>query len=352
MTPRIPLCHTRAPMTAPSPVPAPLAVRYSTLSADAAAAFVAARYDLAAPLECTFLRRGFNDSFAVRDGEGRRYVLRLSGWRARGEADVAAETAFLVYLDGLGIPVAAPVRARDGGFFCHAMLPEGRRAAVLFRHAEGRSPRLDAPADAYAQGVTLARIHNAAPGFAGGGGRYRLDLDHLLHREVAAVLALDAADAQAKESLAAIASRLSAAVAALDGLAWTRCHGDCHGINARIATEGPQAGQAVFFDFDDGGPGYLAYDLAVHLWAQVTFGRKTHAMWHAFIAGYRSVRAIAPVDFEAVHLFVPIRHIWLMGEYAGRLAEWGSEAVPATFVAREVAFLEAWEEERLSHRLL
>jgi Ser/Thr protein kinase RdoA (MazF antagonist) len=338
-------------MTAPAPIPAPLAVRYSTLSAAAAGAFVAAHYDLAAPLACTFLRRGFNDSFVVRDGAGRRYVLRVSGWRARGEADVAGETAFLVYLDGLGIPVAAPVRARDGGFFCYAMLPEGRRAAVLFRHAEGRSPRLDAPADAHAQGVTLARIHDAAPGFAGGAGRYRLDLDHLLHREVAAVLALDAADAQAKESLPAIASRLAAAVAALDGLTWTRCHGDCHGINARIATEGPQAGQAVFFDFDDGGPGYLAYDIAVHLWAQVSFGRKTHAMWHAFMAGYRSVRAIAAVDFEAVHLFVPIRHIWLMGEYAGRLAEWGSEAVPPTFVAKEVAFLQAWEEERLSHRL-
>jgi Ser/Thr protein kinase RdoA (MazF antagonist) len=185
-----------------APIPAPLAVRYSTLSAAAAAEFVAAHYDLAAPLECTFLRRGFNDSFAVRDGEGRRYVLRLSGWRARGEADVAAETAFLVYLDGLGIPVAAPVRARDCGFFSYAMLPEGRRAAVLFRHAEGRSPRLDVPADAHAQGVTLARIHDAAPGFGGGAGRYRLDLDHLLHREVAAVLALDAADRQAKESLA------------------------------------------------------------------------------------------------------------------------------------------------------
>ena len=40
-----------------------------------------------------------------------------------------------------------------------------------------------------------------------------------------------------------------------------------------------------------------------------------------------------------------------MGEYADRLAEWGSEAVPATFVAKEVAFLQAWEEERLSLRL-
>jgi Ser/Thr protein kinase RdoA (MazF antagonist) len=45
-------------------------------------------------------------------------------------------------------------------------------------------------------------------------------------------------------------------------LTWTHCHGDCHGFNARIS----DAGSAAFFDFDDGGPGYLAYDLSVFLW--------------------------------------------------------------------------------------
>jgi Ser/Thr protein kinase RdoA (MazF antagonist) len=42
----------------------------------------------------------------------------------------------------------------------------------------------------------------------------------------------------------------------------THCHGDCHGFNARIS----DAGNAAFFDFDDGGPGYLAYDPSVFLW--------------------------------------------------------------------------------------
>jgi hypothetical protein len=128
-------------------------------------------------------------------------------------------------------------------------------------------------------------------------------------------------------------SRLSASVAAVGNLSWTLCHGDCHGGNARIAVDGPRAGQAIFFDFDDGGPGYLAYDLAVYLWANAFFQRQGFAMWHAFIDGYRSIRTIPPPDFDAVHLFVPIRHIWLIGEYAGRIAEWGSEAVPADWVA-------------------
>jgi hypothetical protein len=75
-------------------------------------------------------------------------------------------------------------------------------------------------------------------------------------------------------------------------------------------------------------------------------------MWHAFIDGYRSIRAITPTDFEAAHLFVPIRHIWLMGEYAGRIAEWGSNAVPVEWLVKQVDVLQDWENERLSSRLL
>jgi hypothetical protein len=71
-----------------------------------------------------------------------------------------------------------------------------------------------------------------------------------------------------------------------------------------------------------------------------------------FIEGYRSIRSIAAADFDAVHLFVPIRHIWLLGEYAGRIAEWGSEAVPVEWLSKQVDLLQAWEDEKLSPGLL
>jgi Ser/Thr protein kinase RdoA (MazF antagonist) len=176
-------------------------------------------------------------------------------------------------------------------------------------------------------------------------------LDHLLHRQLAAVMGIKALATKTQEYLRELASRLSASVAAADNLSWTLCHGDCHGGNARIAEDGPRAGQAIFFDFDDGGPGYLAYDLAVYLWANAFLQREL-AMWHAFIDGYRSIRSIPATDFDALHLFVPIRHIWLMGEYAGRIAEWGSEAVPVEWLAKQVDLLQAWEDEKLSPGLL
>ena len=76
-----------------------LRVTYATATADAVAAFVAAHYDMPEPLECLLLRRGFNDSFAVLTPDQTRFVLRMSGRRKRGDADVDTETRFLAYLD-------------------------------------------------------------------------------------------------------------------------------------------------------------------------------------------------------------------------------------------------------------
>jgi Ser/Thr protein kinase RdoA (MazF antagonist) len=328
-----------------------LRVTYSTAAADAVAAFVGAAYDLPGPLECVLLRRGFNDCFDVRTPDEARYVLRVSGRRRRGDADVDPETQFLAYLDSAGVQVATAVPTRGGPLFCEVPLSEGSRPAVLFRYAEGHPPKGDAPEDARAQGVTLARIHTAAEKFPNReSGRYRLDLDHLLHRQVAAVTELKEVTEETRHYLSELSSRLDASVRALSGLNWTRCHGDCHGGNARIIGDGPGLGQARFFDFDDGGFGYLAYDLAVNLRAHVSFGRRGHAMWLAFIDGYRSVRPIAQGDFDAVAVFVPIRHIWLMGEYAGRVAEWGTETM--AWLGQQEKFLRAWEVEKLSPSLL
>ena len=86
----------------------PLSASYSTATAESVSNFLATHYALQSPIECTLLRRGFNDSFEALAADGQRYVLRLSCRRLRGEADVASETDFLAYLDAVGVPVAAP----------------------------------------------------------------------------------------------------------------------------------------------------------------------------------------------------------------------------------------------------
>jgi Ser/Thr protein kinase RdoA (MazF antagonist) len=321
-------------------------VIYSTPSTASVAAMARERYDLGDALECHFINRGFNDTFALRAGD-RRFVVRLSVRRARGPADVEAETAFLAYLDAAGVPVAAPVPARDGTLFGSVDAPEGPRPVVVFRAAPGRRPDGDAPEDARAQGITLARVHAAAADYpALEDGIYRLDLDHLLRRPVARILGVEGLSEATRAYLPALEQRLADRVAAIDGMTMTRCHGDCHGGNACI-----DAGTATLFDFDDGGFGFLAYDLAVHLWAQVSFGRRRHRMWHAFIEGYRSVRAIEAPDFAAVSVFTPIRHLWLLGEYATKIPEWGIDNVPVRLFEGQIQFMRDWERDVLGPSL-
>lgn len=332
----------------------PLPVVCSTPRADAVTDFVSANYDLPGSIACKLLYRGWNDIFEVRTKDAERFVFRISKRRARGEADVASETRFLAYLDREDVPVAAAIPTRDGALFASASFPEGQRPAVLFRYAEGRpSKGRNSAADARANGITLARIHDVAGGFAAGDtGRYRLDADHLLNRPLSFILALEDLGESVRTGLADLTTRLSSALAERDGLSWARCHGDCHGYNAHIALQGPHAGQAVFFDFDESAPGYLAYDIAVFLWGCVLFGQKHHAFWHAFMEGYRSIREVPHADFEAAHLFVPIRHIWLLGEYASRIHEWGRQAVPTDWIAAQLDVMLSWEKEKLAPGLL
>jgi Ser/Thr protein kinase RdoA (MazF antagonist) len=333
-------------------LPPCLGVTYSMASAEAVAAFVCTHYGLPTPVRCSLLNRGFNDTYEVWDADGSHYVFRLSNARCRSVSDVAAETAFIAHLDAAGVPVTAAVATPEGARVTEAILPEGTRVGALFRYVEGRAPELDVSSDAEVQGMTLARLHDAAERFSGGQSVRLLDLDYLLHRQVETVSALDTITAETRINLSKVAHRLSTAILSLETPTWTHCHGDCHGLNARIVKNDNGQESAVFFDFDECGFGYLSYDLAVHLWAQVSFQRRRYAMWNAFIRGYRSARPIPAVDFEAIHLFVPVRHIWLMGQFAERINEWGSESLSATWLDRQVNFLMTWERERLSTGLL
>lgn len=319
---------------------------YSTPRIEAIAQFIGKHYALEEPISCQMLQRGLNDVYLVVGKNGERYVFRLSQHRARGPADVKTETAFLTHLAQTGVPVAAPIRTREGTFFIQGHAPEGGRSGVLFHALDGREPNASDLGDARANGKTLAMLHNAAEAFPSDGALYRLDLEHLLRRPLVRIRESGLVeDGEVYSDLERIAEATSEAIEAFDNLTWTYCHGDCHGFNSRIN----QTGEAVFFDFDDSGPGYLAYDLAVFLWANVSFGRKSTRRWDAFIEAYRAARPITPDDFEAAIRFVIVRHFWLMGEYAARANEWGSNTVG--WIAREASFLKMWESEQLVDRL-
>ena len=58
---------------------------------------------------------------------------------------------------------------------------------------------------------------------------------------------------------------------------------------------------------------------------------------------YRSVRALTEADEAALPLFVAVRQFWLLGEYAGRVPVWGSQAMSTGYLQRQVKLLGQWE---------
>ncbi len=298
--------------------------------------------------ECALLRRGFNHVYGLRFADGRKAVARLSAERPRGAPNIAYEAAWLAHLKAAGASVAACLPARNGAPAITMQLPEGPRSLMLFEHLEGDTPG-DALPDVEATGRGLALLHAAGEGYQGPASLYVLELPHLLRQSLRHLEGAPTMNDDLRSAFGRIAGRLEDRIGSMQGLTRVPCHGDCHGSNNFMTTAADGTRVASFFDFDDAGPGLLAYELSVYLWAMLP--RKVGGgldaaetqRWRRYLAGYRSVRAIAAADFEAIAAFVAVRQFWLMGEYAGRIAVWGTQAMPTSWLRKQVDLLTAWE---------
>ena len=326
----------------------PLCPVYSTIGGDEIRKVLERTFAMGPIDDCTLLQSGFNDIYDVALADGRRCIARLSSRLERGAPNVDYETALLRHLKHAGAAVAAPWLAKDGARTVEVAAPEGRRSLVVFDFISGEPPGNE-PTDIAMMGAELARIHILSRDYEGPESNYRLDFDHLLRRPLARLLALRDLDEDVRDLLNSIAINLEARIATLTALTPVACHGDCHGGNT-LMSDGPDGTRvASFFDFDDGGPGFLAYDLAVYLWS-ILLGRqlakpdeKVETKWRHFVDGYRSVQPVPPVDFEAITVFVAIRHFWLMGEYASRLHRMGSRVFRGPWFRKNFELVKEWQ---------
>lgn len=325
-----------------------LKATYSTVAAAEIARAVEETYALGAVAFCELIRRGFNDVYEVRFESGGRCVARLAGLRARGPCNSAYEGALLAHLQSEGVAVGAALPNAEGALWRVFAAPEGARTLMLFRWLDGAPPRANLD-DVALMGRGLALIHTAGPTYGGPPSRYGYSLEALRGGGLARLLAAPTMDEAARASISGLMTRLDGRLAQAGALTQVTCHGDCHGGNTFMAAGADGVRVAGFFDFDDAGPGPLAFDLAVYLWAhlQQTGGAvpqaRSLAAWEAFITGYRTAREIPPADFAAIASFVSFRHLWFMGEYASRVSEWGMTALSPAWIAKQVELLEAWE---------
>ena len=323
------------------------AIEQTTPTAQGIADVVSANYNFGKVVGCALLRRGFNHVYGLRFADGKQAVARLAAARPRGATNVSYEAALLTHLKTAGAAVAATLPTSGAADCVLLALPEGERQLILFDHLEGETPG-DCLADIEATGRGLALLHEAGNGYVGPESNYTLELPYLLDESLKRLLSFPTLDAHLRSEFSALADQLNEQIAAIADLTRVHCHGDCHGGNNFVNTAADGSRVASFFDFDDAGPGHLSYDLCVFLWVNMpqgvgsTLDEDALKKWRHFLAGYRSVRPIGEADFAAIMPFVAVRQFWLMGEYAGRLAVWGTQAMPASYLRKQAARMRNW----------
>lgn len=329
-----------------------LAISHSVLASEEVNRLVEQHYSIGTVAECHLLRRSFNEAYLVQGADGARYVARLSSIRARGPANVEYEMSMLAHLSARGVGVAEPIFPASGDTHVMLDMPEGSRPLALFRFVDGDIP--DSLDDVELTGAGLAKIHVNSQDYAGPSSRYTIDVNHLLRAPLKWLLDAPTVDAELRDSFCKIALSLETSLADMPALTTVACHGDCHGGNNFVWTLAHGARATSFFDFDDAGPGYLAYDLAVYLWSQLlrkalpSPDAEVNEKWSRFIAGYSAHRTIEVEDLEAIPLFVGLRHFWLLGEYASRRHHWGSQALPTSWLKKQTELLHSWEDLKLT----
>jgi Ser/Thr protein kinase RdoA (MazF antagonist) len=288
---------------------------------------VAERYLCGAEVRCSLLRSYNNDVYLAVSGE-QRLIVKLYGAGRRSEGELRYEVDLLEHLVAKGIAVARAVRAQDGTWVQHLPTSEGLRPILVFEVAPGAKPVPPrTPALYRAFGRAAAQMHAALADFASPHARLPLDTHLLIDRPLGILrpfLAGRAEDwafvvdvaAQAKENILAFAAI---------GLDWGVCHGDLTLGNLHLTDDG----QIVFFDFDDGGPGWRAQEFqGVYRFQQ----EANNGVWDAYRETYLTVRRLATADLAAIPSFALADHIWGMGVDASR-------RLPALIVEQRDALL-------------
>jgi Ser/Thr protein kinase RdoA (MazF antagonist) len=273
--------------------------------------------------------------------------VRISPLRAPGESNVEYEVALLAHLKRAGASVAAASPSNSGDLSIEVRAAEGARKLVVFEYVSGDEPG-DNLANIALIGEGLARIHVLGQSYSGPSSVCPIDADHLVQRRLRRLLSFPVVDEALRDGFTRIADELARDVASRASLSQVVCHGDCHPGNVLMQRSSKDEWVASFFDFEDGGHGYLAYDLSVFLHSELVAidaampTEPVRDRWKHFLDGYRRVARIPEADLDAIPSFLSARHIWWMGAFAGRADDWGTQMMPLPWLRKQVERLSAW----------
>ncbi len=303
-------------------MPASFPVIASTLSPQAFVDEILPGFGIGAIRECQFYSGGFNHTYRIKTVDGSTYYLRAYRIQWRTLEDILYELDVLNHLKHKGFPAAKPVPYKDGQPYCAVPAPEGVRYLALFTEAPG--PEITYAHEpekiAYRYGQAVACMHTALADFNSPHPRFQLDLDYFTLQPLQFIEPFLIDRPEDWKTIQQFAESLRKQILALPAEALEKgfCHGDLQGYHANVAPDGT----LTFFDFDCGGYGYRAYDLAVFLWC-CRLQDAVSARWEPFLKGYRETRLIQELDVQAAPLFVCARYLWHMGVHTQNSPDWG-----------------------------
>jgi Ser/Thr protein kinase RdoA (MazF antagonist) len=319
-------------------------VIHSILSTAALTRDVLPDFNIGEIAACQFFTGGFNDTYRVKTVQGSTYYLRLYRKDWRTLPDILYELDVLNHLRSKGFRTARPMPCRNGFFYHEISAPEGTRYAALFSEAPGKEISYDRETAemSYHYGQAVAQLHNAMDDFASPHQRFHIDLELLIDsplRNIAPFLAHRPDDWSYLQRFAANL-RQRIVDLPIEALEQGFCHGDLQGYHAYVDDDST----LTFFDFDCGGRGYRAYDLAVFRWCSRLEKQEEHR-WEPYLRGYRELRPLNELDIQAVPLFVGARYLWHMGVHTQNAPDWGCEWLNDKYFDEKLGFLRTVEKD-------
>ena len=322
-------------------------VLISTLSPVALARDILPDFGIGPVAECHFYSGGFNHTYQVLAKSGETYYFRAYRPMWRTLADIRCELDAMLHLQKKNYPAARPLLYQGGEPYCEIQAAEGMRYGALFSLAPGEELSYEkAPAEvSYTYGKAVAAMHNALEDFSTPHQRFRKDLVHLIDKPLVNIQPFLKHRPADWAYLQQLAEKLHQRIAALpaDALEQGFCHGDLQGYHARMDTNGT----LTYYDFDCGGFGYRAYDLAVFLWC-ARLEEQVEERWEPFLRGYQEVRSLNPLDIEAIPLFVGGRYLWHMGVHTQNSPDWGIDFLGDGYFNRRIEILKQYEADLLA----
>ncbi|WP_019504109.1 homoserine kinase [Pleurocapsa sp. PCC 7319] len=280
---------------------------YSTLSPQALIEGVLPKYELGAIDRCLFWNRGLSDIYLI-ETAAQSYILKVSHHHWRSKSDIQFELEFLDFLFQHHIPVANPLKTKDGKLFVTINAVEGDRYGALFRFAPGEVPLGDLSIDqSNILGQTLGRIHQTSLKFNSQTPRQPLNFKHLLDDSLEVISPCLSDINKDLSYLTNTIAKIKQQLSCLEQTApfWSVCWGDPHSGNVHFTADN----QITLFDFDQCGYGWRIFDIAKFL--QVSLGAgMNRKVRDAFFAGYQTIQKLTDSETESLQAATQMAHIW------------------------------------------